>query len=967
MSVFVGIINGQLSVSGAADNANHTITLDHSGPNNGSGTTFVQVDNGHFQSFPDASITGGIHIDDGDGNGTINIRATVKPTFFEGQSGADIVTLGKGGNMQAIQAPVTMTHSGSLGGIDLRLDDSNDPVARNVTMGVSNGFGSVTGLAPATISYKASDVENVTVNGGSGGNTFNVADTVVNNRPDVGTILEGGSGGDTVNVLGTTGPLEIDPHGVLGQDLVKFGNAGNARGVVGAVSVSTNANQSVALEVDDSADTAPREVTVTGDTIENLATATISYAGAATFQLKLDGGAGGDTFNVQGMPQALTVNGGRGNDTLNVGSITDSLDGLSGGLQFVGGGGTNALNVNDQGTSTPQTYVIGSASIERESGPLSISFDSGVKNITVNGSSGGNSFVVSDTNPTAVTTLNTGLGNDTVEVDSTSGALNVNGQDGFDTVKVGVNGSAQGIKGALTVTNAGDFSALNVDDHLDHTARVVTMNVVNRLGTITGLAPATITYTDGDVSSVTVSGGSGGNTFIVENTASINSAPVTTLNSGIGKDFVTVHGTSGDLVVNGQDGSDLVDVGLNGSVQSIFGALTVTNAASFSTLVLDNSADTVNRVVNMSVADGFGSIMGLAPATISYLATQVNQVQVLGGNGSNKYTINDTVSNSSNPTTIIRGGTRNDTFNLLGSTGTLQVDGGGGTDVINVGGTSLGAASVKGTLGLGDTGGKIRLEVFDGGNRASDTVQVTDHSVIGLAGQIEFNPTQLTSATLRLDGAPDNVFVSSTPAGAPITIVDGGNIDVIRVGSAANTLDGIQGPLTVDGSISGFNTLIINDQGSKTPHTYKQTATTLSRSGAATISFFNVESLAVNKGVVSGSVPAAQGLTLTKSIKAGHPATLSGHLVDAVGDANLMLTVDWGDGSTPDVSVPGSKPFRRTHRFAAPGTDTVRVIWTDTRTGESNFRDLRLTVTAATPSSAPNGHSGGRGFAVPRR
>ena len=77
--------------------------------------------------------------------------------------------------------------------------------------------------------------------------------------------------------------------------------------------------------------------------------------------------------------------------------------------------------------------------------------------------------------------------------------------------------------------------------------------------------------------------------------------------------------------------------------------------------------------------------------------------------------------------------------------------------------------------------------------------------------------------------------------------------------------------------------------------------------------------------------------------------------------------MDWGDGSTPDVNKPGLKPFRRTHRYAAPGTYTVRAIWTDTRTGESNFRDLRLTVTPATPGAAPAGHARGRRVAAPRR
>jgi hypothetical protein len=169
MFVSVNLVNGQLIVSGAADNGDHTIILDHTGLNNGSGKTLVSVDNGPFQSFADAGITAGISVNGGVGDSTVLIRATVKPTSFVGEGADNIVRLGKGGNMQAILAPVTLTHPASFGAIDLTLDDSNDPVAQDVTMGVSNGFGTVAGLAPATISYKASDVLNVDVRGGSGG------------------------------------------------------------------------------------------------------------------------------------------------------------------------------------------------------------------------------------------------------------------------------------------------------------------------------------------------------------------------------------------------------------------------------------------------------------------------------------------------------------------------------------------------------------------------------------------------------------------------------------------------------------------------------------------------------------------------------------------------------------------------------------------------------------------------------
>jgi hypothetical protein len=604
-TVSVSLVSGQLLVNND-DLAAHTITLDHSGQNDGSGTTFVKVDQGPFQSFADASITGGIHINGGDGTETINIRATVKPTFFEGQGGSDTVTLGKAGNMQAILGPVTMTHSASVGSIALTLDDSNDPVAQNATMGVSNGFGTVTGLAPGTISYKATDVGSVTIDGGSGGSTITVADTVVNSRADFfGTTINTGTGGGAiVNVQGTTGALNIHPQGTLGapaNDRINVGNAHSVQGIHGRLAVfSQGPNaQFFFLTLDDSADQTARTVTTTAGSVIGLAPAPFFFGALDLISLEIDGGSGGNTFLVQGLPPLMGIRGGTGSDTVNFGSPGGSLDSIHGIFAFIGQGTNDTVNINDQGTTHPQSYTFqqvpaGNLEVTRDNGSsgfLGVNV-SGTTHVVFNGGSGGNTFTVLDTIATVDTTINSGLGTDTVNVQGTTGALRVNGQDGRDTVNVGLNGSVQGIKGALTVTNAGSFSALNVDDHLDHTGRIVTMNVAGGLGTITGLAPATIAYLDGHVSSVTVSGGDGGNTFIVENTAAIGRGPVTTLNSGIGKDFVTVHRTTGALVVNGQDGSDLVDLGLNGSVQNIFGALTVTNAASFSTLVVDNSADT---------------------------------------------------------------------------------------------------------------------------------------------------------------------------------------------------------------------------------------------------------------------------------------------------------------------------------------------------------------------------------------
>jgi hypothetical protein len=93
------------------------------------------------------------------------------------------------------------------------------------------------------------------------------------------------------------------------------------------------------------------------------------------------------------------------------------------------------------------------------------------------------------------------------------------------------------------------------------------------------------------------------------------------------------------------------------------------------------------------------------------------------------------------------------------------------------------------------------------------------------------------------------------------------------------------------------------------------------------------------------SSPAAKDLKLTPTVQLGQLATLTGSLTDASGDKNLTLTVNWGDGSKPDQSKPGLKPFAVTHKYDKAGTYKVHATWSDDH-GLSRSRDLVVTVDA---------------------
>jgi hypothetical protein len=210
--------------------------------------------------------------------------------------------------------------------------------------------------------------------------------------------------------------------------------------------------------------------------------------------------------------------------------------------------------------------------------------------------------------------------------------------------------------------------------------------------------------------------------------------------------------------------------------------------------------------------------------------------------------------------------------------------------------------------------------------------------------------SQFATTTISEGFGDDTYFVRKTTG--PLTINGNAGNDALTVGSAANTLDTIQGTVLFRGGELGKNPLTINDQGSTTPHTYTLFGGELRRSGAASIFFSQVNPFVLNKGPVKGTPPAADGLSLARSVRVGQPLTLTGRLTDADKADKVSLAVDWGDGTAPVLVSPNRKPFRLRHRASQEGPQTVRVIWTDS-TGESNFKEATIDVVAASAKASP--------------
>ena len=149
--------------------------------------------------------------------------------------------------------------------------------------------------------------------------------------------------------------------------------------------------------VGDRADATVRTALLTSNELTGLGNAApIFYSSDAT-ALTIEGGKAADTYNIQSTSgnAVTTIQGGAASDTFEVGGVafTGVLDNIQGPLTIVGGSGTNSLVLNDQGSTVGHMYVLSASTLARD-GNMPIAF-SGIKSLTLDGDSAGNTLVVS--------------------------------------------------------------------------------------------------------------------------------------------------------------------------------------------------------------------------------------------------------------------------------------------------------------------------------------------------------------------------------------------------------------------------------------------------------------------------------------------------------------------------------------------------------------------------------------------
>ena len=218
-----------------------------------------------------------------------------------------------------------------------------------------------------------------------------------------------------------------------------------------------------------------------------------------------------------------------------------------------------------------------------------------------------------------------------------------------------------GIDESVTITNIDNFdTTVSILDNGDPTSPNVTLSN----GTISGLTSSPIVV-NGPGASVVVDGGSGNDNFTVN-----DFDYPTVINTGTGGNNVDVLATTNDLDINGNGPSTYVQVGSNpdtltaSTVANINGPVDFADAVG--TMDVEDEGDSTAR--NVTIFDNL--ITGLAPATISQGLG--GSIALYGGSGNNTYTFN----NPGGPA-YVSTGTGTDTVNVLATSSTLTIVGGG--------------------------------------------------------------------------------------------------------------------------------------------------------------------------------------------------------------------------------------------------------------------------------------------------
>ena len=323
--------------------------------------------------------------------------------------------------------------------------------------------------------------------------------------------IRAGSGNDDIVVGGNAGDLDSDILGDLtiiggaGTDMIRFNDANDAAG-----------NDSY---------------TFVSNTFSKTGTQTWSYL--QTEQVTLVANSFNNTVSLSSVvPVDLTIHAAAGDDTIILG--TNRADLIQASVHVHGSTGSDSIRINNQAAPGNVTYTLVGQSLD-----MSSAF-----------------FGALDYTSIATVSLFAGNGNDTLRLNSSAAATNVElySGGGNDTIEIGT-GRLDSIGGSVLVNGGAgvDSITLNDQDDLGNDVFTLTSSTVDKPG---------FSLLHGAIEHRVLNAGKGNNQIHINNTAF---GTTLTVNAGAGNDLINVSSVGQNLSLilgvvnaNGQDGSDTV-------------------------------------------------------------------------------------------------------------------------------------------------------------------------------------------------------------------------------------------------------------------------------------------------------------------------------------------------------------------------------------------------------------------------
>jgi Calx-beta domain-containing protein len=402
---------------------------------------------------------------------TFNVLATpIAVSLVGGGTDTANIGAGSGSGVQNITSGLSISDPSSF--IAVNLDDStNATSSRFVSLSPNGTMDKISGLASSPITLTAGDLANLTLSGGSAGNTFILSGVTGPTNGVLPITLNTGNGVDSTFVQTIATGSSVAIHGQAGNDGVAVSNAGTVQGLLGPVSID-NASSFTNLVIDNSNDTTARAATLTSngttDTVSGIAPSAITAKASDLNAFTLDGGSGGNTLTLAGLSAGgtatlntgtgadttnvqptssvgvLNINGQSGNDRVNLGSA-GSVQKLTGAVTVTNGAATT-LTLNDASDPTGHAVTVGTTQVSGLA-PAQIDY-AGVPALTIDGGSPSDTFTVTP----STTTTDTLVGGGPVSNTPPGNTLNMT-LTGATSPALGGTASAAGAQGAWTFAN----------------------------------------------------------------------------------------------------------------------------------------------------------------------------------------------------------------------------------------------------------------------------------------------------------------------------------------------------------------------------------------------------------------------------------------------------------------------------------------------------------------------------------